>query len=187
VEPYGRRWSHRCGKFRLTGRYCGLVERILVSACLLGQPVRYDGTGRRSDDRLFEQWRAEGRLVPFCPEVRGGLPVPRAAAEISGGLGGDVLDGRARVLTRDGSDVTPQFVEGARQALEQARSYGIRLAILKEGSPSCGGLRVHDGTFSGHKIPGHGVTTALLQRNGITVFSEDALEAAAAHLAALER
>jgi uncharacterized protein YbbK (DUF523 family) len=163
------------------------MEQILVSACLLGQPVRYDGTGRRSHDRLFEQWRTEGRLIPFCPEVRGGLPVPRPAAEISGGLGGDVLDGRARVLTRDGSDVTGHFLDGARQALEQARSYGVRMAILKEGSPSCGSLRVHDGTFSGRKIPGGGVTTALLERHGIAVFAEDAIEAAAAHLAELER
>jgi len=165
----------------------GLMERILVSACLLGQPVRYDGTGRRSDDRLFQRWREEGRLVAFCPEVRGGLPVPRPAAEISGGLGGDVLDGRASVLTRDGADVTRYFVEGARQALDQACSHGIRIAILKEGSPSCGSGRVFDGTFSGRPVSGDGVTTALLERNGITVFAEDALDAVAARLADLER
>jgi uncharacterized protein YbbK (DUF523 family) len=162
------------------------MERILVSACLLGQPVRYDGTGRRSDDALFERWREEGRLVPICPEVRGGLPVPRPAAEISGGSGGDVLDGRARVVTRDGTDVTSQFVAGARQALEQARTYGVRLAILKESSPSCGRLRVFDGSFAGRKVPGEGVTTALLERHGIAVFAEDAAEDAAALLTALE-
>jgi uncharacterized protein YbbK (DUF523 family) len=162
------------------------MERILVSACLLGQPVRYDGTGRRSDDALLERWRAEGRLVPVCPEVRGGLPVPRPAAEISGGLGGDVLDGGARVLTRDGTDVTRHFLDGARQALAAARSCGARIAILKEGSPSCGGLRVHDGTFTGRKVPGQGVTTALLERHGIAVFAEDAIAAAAVRLAELE-
>jgi hypothetical protein len=91
------------------------MERILVSACLLGQPVRFDGTGRRSDDALFERWRREGRLVPFCPEVRGGLPVPRPPAEISGGSGADVLDGRAAILTPDGTDVTRHFVLGARR------------------------------------------------------------------------
>lgn len=162
------------------------MERILVSACLLGRPVRYDGTGRRSDDPLFERWREEGRLVPICPEVLGGLPVPRPVAEISGGSGGDVLDGRARVLTRDGADVTPHFVAGARQALEQARAYDVRLAILKESSPSCGSLQVFDGTFAGRKVHGEGVTTALLERHGIAVFAEDAIEAAAARLAELE-
>ncbi len=163
------------------------VERILVSACLLGQPVRFDGTGRRSDDLVFERWRAEGRLVPFCPEVRGGLPVPRPPAEITGGFGADVLDGRARVVTREGADVTAHFVAGAWQALERARSCGVRIAILKEGSPSCGSLRVHDGSFTGRRVPGEGVTTALLLRHGIAVFAEDAIEAAAAHLAEVDR
>jgi uncharacterized protein YbbK (DUF523 family) len=163
------------------------MQRILVSACLLGRPVRFDGTGRRSDDALFELWRRQGRLVPFCPEVGGGLPVPRPAAEISGGSGADVLDGRAQVLTRDGTDVTPHFMAGAQQALEQARSRDIRMAVLKEGSPSCGSLRIHDGSFAGHRIPGEGVTTALLERHGVAVFAEDDLDAAAARLAELER
>src|SRR4051794_8172850 len=141
------------------------MESILVSACLLGRPVRYDGTGKRSDHRVFERWRAEGRLVPVCPEVHGGLPVPRPPAEIRSGLGGDVLDGRARVVTRGGEDVTAYFLEGARQALEQARANGVRMAILKESSPSCGVGRVYDGTFSGAAVPGEGVTTALLERH----------------------
>jgi uncharacterized protein YbbK (DUF523 family) len=163
------------------------MEPILVSACLLGRPVRYDGSGRRSTDPLFERWRAEGRLVPFCPEVGGGLPVPRAAAEISGGSGVDVLDGRARVLTRGGADVTDHFLEGARLALERARACGARLAILKEGSPSCGSGRIHDGTFAGRTVAGEGVTAALLERHGIAVFAEDSLDAAAACLTGLER
>jgi uncharacterized protein YbbK (DUF523 family) len=162
------------------------MERILVSACLLGQPVRFDGTAKPSHDALFERWRAEGRLVPFCPEVRGGLPVPRPPAEIAGGFGEDVLDGHAAVLTRDGADVTRHFVVGAWQALEQARACAARIAILKEGSPSCGSLSVHDGSFTGRKVPGGGVTTALLERHGIAVFAEDALDAAAARLAELE-
>jgi uncharacterized protein YbbK (DUF523 family) len=163
------------------------MERILVSACLLGQPVRYDGTGRRSDDMLFSLWRDQGRLVPICPEVRGGLPVPRPPAEISGGFGDDVLDGRAKVLTHDGTDVTRHFVAGAWQALDQARAHAVRIAILKEGSPSCGSLRVFDGTFSGNKVAGEGVTTALLERHGIAVFAEDAMVAVAVRLAELER
>jgi uncharacterized protein YbbK (DUF523 family) len=163
------------------------MERVLVSACLLGRPVRYDGTGRRSADPVFERWRAEGRLVPYCPEVGGGLPVPRPPAEIHGGVGADVLDGRATVRTREGHDVTRHFLDGAYHALEEALGHGVRIAILKDGSPSCGSLEIFDGTFAGRRVPGSGVTTALLERQGIAVFDETAIEAASVRLAALER
>ncbi|KAB8189338.1 DUF523 domain-containing protein [Nonomuraea phyllanthi] len=163
------------------------MERILVSACLMGRPVRYDGRARTSADARLAAWREEGRLVPHCPEVAGGLPIPRPAAEIEGGAGGAaVLSGAARVLASDGSDVTAAFVAGARSALALARSSGVRLAVLKEGSPSCGVLSVYDGTFTGRRGPGQGVTTALLERNGIRVFDEDHIEEAAAYLSALE-
>ncbi|MFI7467942.1 DUF523 domain-containing protein [Nonomuraea sp. NPDC049646] len=163
------------------------MQRILVSACLMGRRVRYDGGAKTSADALLANWRAEGRLVVFCPEVAGGLPVPRPAAEIEGGAGGAaVLSGAARVLASDGSDVTAEFVAGARAALEAARSAGVRLAVLKEGSPSCGALAIHDGTFAGRRVPGQGVTTALLEAHGVRVFTEDQLPEAADHLRALE-
>ncbi|MER6582289.1 DUF523 domain-containing protein [Nonomuraea sp. NPDC001023] len=163
------------------------MQRILVSACLMGRRVRYDGGAKTSADALLASWRAEGRLVVFCPEVAGGLPVPRPAAEIEGGAGGAaVLSGDARVLASDGSDVTAEFVAGARAALEAARSAGARLAVLKEGSPSCGALAIHDGTFGGRRVPGQGVTTALLEAHGVRVFTEDQLPAAADHLRDLE-
>ncbi|MGI5486432.1 DUF523 domain-containing protein [Microtetraspora malaysiensis] len=159
------------------------MERVLVSACLLGRKVRYDGGAKTSEDELLAAWNAEGRLVPFCPEVAGGLPVPRPPAEIEGGAGGAaVLAGTARILTPDGDDVTEAFVEGARRALDAARAVGARVAILKEGSPSCGSLRVYDGTFAGRMTPGQGVTTALLEQNGIRVFNEDDIAEAARHL-----
>lgn len=162
------------------------MERILVSACLLGRRVRYDGGAKTSADERLAEWRREGRLVAFCPEVQGGLPVPRPAAEIEGGAGGEaVLDGRARVLATDGSDVTAEFLAGARAALEAARKAGARLAVLKEGSPSCGVLTVYDGSFTGRRVAGRGVTTALLERHGIRVFDENHLDEAAACLAAL--
>jgi uncharacterized protein YbbK (DUF523 family) len=162
------------------------VDRILVSACLLGRPVRFDGRAKTSDDEVLARWREQGRLVPFCPEVEGGLLVPRPPAEIEGGAGGGaVLAGAARILTPQGDDVTEAFLSGARQALALARSSGVRLAILKEGSPSCGSLRIHDGTFSGRTTPGQGVTAALLELNGIRVFGEDRLREAAAYLDAL--
>lgn len=162
------------------------MERILVSSCLAGRPVRYDGAAKPVEDDLFERWRSEGRLVPFCPEVSGGLPVPRPPAEIVGGDGADVLDGKARILTDTGDDVTDRFLQGARLALETAQRTGARVALLKEGSPSCGTHRIYDGTFTATKRPGTGVTTALLQRAGIKVFNENDLAALQNHLAVLE-
>lgn len=161
------------------------MDRILVSACLVGRRVRYDGTAKSSPSTLLATWMAEGRLIPFCPEVSGGLPVPRPAAEIEpGGSGSAVLDGDARVLTATGTDVTAAFLSGARQALDLALRSGVRLAVLKEGSPSCGALTIHDGAFTGHRTPGQGVTTALLERHGIHVFTENQLPAAQAYLSA---
>ncbi|MFC4061025.1 DUF523 domain-containing protein [Planomonospora corallina] len=164
------------------------MEKILVSACLMGRKVRYDGGAKTSGDALLARWRQEGRLVPFCPEVSGGLPVPRPPAEIEGGAGGAaVLEGAARVLTADGADVTGEFLAGARAALEAARAAGVRIAILKEGSPSCGSLAVYDGAFQGRLLPGRGVTTALLERHGIAVFNEDRVAEAGVRLGELER
>lgn len=147
------------------------MDKILVSRCLLGHRVRYDG-GASGPFDLLEQWISEGRVVPLCPEVAGGLPTPRAAAEIPGGQGGEVLDGIAAVMTTEGEDVSAQFLDGARQALELVRKHGIRVAVLKANSPSCGNLLTYDGTFSGVKVSGEGVTAALLKRHGVQVFSE---------------
>lgn len=154
------------------------LPKVLVSACLLGQPVRYDGRSSGHPD-LLQLWQQQGRVVPLCPEVAGGLPTPRPPAEIPGGQGGAVLDGEARVVTVQGEDVSAEFLAGARLALELVRRHGIRVAVLKSGSPSCGNRKVYDGTFSGSKIDGEGVTSALLRREGVQVFSELELEAAA--------
>ncbi|SCW62775.1 Uncharacterized conserved protein YbbK, DUF523 family [Pseudomonas sp. NFACC15-1] len=160
------------------------MEKILVSRCLLGHRVRYDGGASGPYDQL-RHWLDEGRIVALCPEVAGGLPTPRAAAEIPGGQGGQVLDGHAAVITTDGEDVSAQFLSGAYQALEQVREHGIRIAVLKANSPSCGNLLTYDGTFSGVKVSGEGVTAALLKRHGVQVFSELELAEAAAALKAL--
>ncbi len=157
-------------------------KRILVSRCLLGEPVRYDGRSKALHHPLLEKWREEGRLVPVCPEVDGGLPVPRPAAEISGGDGEAVLDGTASVITEHGADVTGAFLSGARRALETAQAAGCVAALLKECSPSCGCRRIHDGTFGGGLREGRGVTAALLERNGICTFCEDDIGALAAFL-----
>jgi len=161
------------------------MQKILVSRCLLGHRVRYDGGASGPFDQL-EQWIIEGRVVALCPEVAGGLPTPRAAAEIPSGQGAAVLDGSERVLTREGEDVSAEFLSGARQALALVEQHGIRIAVLKANSPSCGNLLTYDGSFNGVKVSGEGVTAALLKRNGIQVFSELELAEAAAALAALD-
>ncbi len=161
------------------------MQKVLVSRCLLGHRVRYDGGASGPFDQL-ERWVAEGRVVALCPEVAGGLPTPRPAAEIPGGQGVEVLDGSARVLTAEGEDVSAGFLSGAQQALALVEQHGIRIAVLKANSPSCGNLLTYDGTFSGVKVSGEGVTAALLKRNGVQVFSELELPEAAAALAALD-
>lgn len=162
------------------------MEKILVSACLLGHKVRYNGTDAAGTNDLLERWRSEGRLVPFCPEVAGGFPVPRPPAEISGGEGGDVLDGESRVIEEGGKDVSEYFQAGAELTLREVRRQNIRVAVLKEDSPSCGSSRIYDGSFSGRSRPGQGVTTALLEDHGVRVFSEEQTAAADAHLRRLE-
>jgi len=156
--------------------------RILVSSCLLGERVRYDGGDAGAACAVLDRWREEGRLVPFCPEVASGLPVPRPPAEIDVGDGAAVLRGHAEVIEESGRPVTSQFLAGARQTLQVALDAGVRCAILKEGSPSCGSSYIYDGSFTRSRRPGRGVTTALLEQNGIRVFSESEIAQAAAYL-----
>ena len=161
------------------------MEKILVSRCLLGHRVRYDG-GAHGPFDLLAVWQAQGRVVPLCPEVAGGLPTPRPPAEIPGGQGGAVLDGRLPVVTDSGEDVTLAFIAGADAALELIARHGIRLAVLKARSPSCGNVENYDGSFSGTRVAGEGVTAAALKRAGVAVFNETELVAAQRLLAALE-
>lgn len=144
----------------------GAEKPVLVSACLLGRECRYDGSQNR--DRALERELSAGgmRAVPFCPEEHGGLGTPRPAAWIEKESAAAVLDGRDRVVTDAGIDVTAQFVEGAKGALETCREHGIRLAFLKERSPSCGSCNTHVGKSL---ASGPGVTTELLRRSGIEV------------------
>lgn len=146
--------------------------RVLVSACLLGEPVRWDGTSVSLESELLDAWRAQGVAVAVCPEILGGLETPREPCEIAGG----------RVLQRDGADRTHAFECGAAETLRLARECGATVAVLKDRSPSCGCRHIHDGSFTGLVIEGRGLTADLLERNGIAVFTEDELEAAASAL-----
>jgi uncharacterized protein YbbK (DUF523 family) len=152
-------------------------EMILVSACLLGIACRYDG--RSFPAASLRDMGAQGHLLPICPEVAGGLTTPRSPAEIEGAHGGldghAVLDGRSRVIGVDGADVTSEFVAGAEAALALVQRMGIRRAILKAGSPSCGAGRIANGTFDGTSVPGDGVAAALLKRAEIQVITEEDL------------
>jgi uncharacterized protein YbbK (DUF523 family) len=139
--------------------------KILVSACLLGEPCRYDGKSKPCD-----AVRALGKrhiLIPICPEVMGGLPTPRVPAEIQ-------PDGH--VVNRDGADVSAHYEKGAQVALNLAHENGCTLAILKEKSPSCGNREVYDGSFSGTLIAGQGICAHLLEANGIRVIGESEIE-----------
>lgn len=161
------------------------MQKVLVSRCLLGHAVRYDA-GCHGPFELLQQWQAEERVVALCPEVSGGLPIPRPAAEIAGGQGALVLDGLLPVLTQNSEDVTAAFLAGAAEAVRLVQLHGIRLAVLKARSPSCGNLHNYDGSFSGRKVAGVGVTAAALQRQGVCVFNEEQLAQAQVYLQQLD-
>ena len=133
---------------------------ILVSACLLGVPCRYDGTGF-ADERVLALVK-KYHLIPICPEQLGGLPTPRPPAERHD----------TRVLTRDERDCTAAFARGAEETLRLAKLFSCRIAILKANSPSCGSGQIYDGCFCGRLIPGDGMTAALLKKDGVTILSE---------------
>jgi uncharacterized protein YbbK (DUF523 family) len=144
----------------------------IVSACLLGINCRYNGGSVLNKDilKLVES----GKIIPIpvCPEQLAGLPTPRKTCEIVGGDGFDVLNGRARVLTRDGDDITDKLVKGAEEVLKIAKLTRAEVAIMKSFSPSCGCGTIYDGSFTGKKKEGYGVTSALLKLNGIKVISD---------------
>lgn len=156
------------------------MQKILVSSCLHGEIVRFDAHDVACGASHFERWREEGRLVHICPEVIGGLSVPRPRARL---IGDQVVadDGSA-----DGLDVTAEYERGAQAALSLARKYNVRIAILKQDSPSCGSRFIFSPDFKS-KIPGEGLTAKLLRENGIAVFGEDQLDEAARWLEADER
>lgn len=147
--------------------------KILVSSCLLGNPVRYDGTAGALDKYLQANLEAESDLYAFCPECEGGLDTPRSPAEICEGTGEDVMNGSARVHTRQHQDVTDAFILGAQRCLDFCKREKITVCILKERSPSCGSSKIYDGSFAGRLIAGKGVTAALLEQNNITVYSDE--------------
>lgn len=148
-----------------------VIAKILVSACFLGERVRYNGKVQRLTSELLQKWREQGRLVSICPEVISGLSVPRPPAEINPKTN--------KVITKEYVDVTQEFNYGAQQALLLCQQHNIEFALLKESSPSCGSNTIYDGSFSQKKIAGEGITVKLLRQHGIKVFSENTIGALA--------
>lgn len=137
---------------------------IAISECLLGYNCRYDGKTKYFPK--VELLKEKYNLIPICPEVLGGLPTPRVASEIVGD----------KVLREDGLDNTLYFMTGAKKALEIYKANNCKAAILKESSPSCGLNLIHDGTFSGKKIKGMGITCRQFIANGIKIYTEDDID-----------
>jgi uncharacterized protein YbbK (DUF523 family) len=148
--------------------------RVLVSACLAGRECTHRGTDRTHPEVL--RLVAEGRAVLVCPEQEAGLGTPRPEAEISEGSGADVLDQATGVRTIHGVDVTEEYIEGARIAVDRARDTGCATAVLKARSPACGCGQIYDGSFSGTLREGDGVTAAALRRAGVDVLSDEELK-----------
>lgn len=138
--------------------------KILVSACLLGAPCRYDALSKPNED--VKALSREYELIPVCPEQAGGLPTPRIPSEING----------AKVINREGVDVTRNYKKGAEYALKLALENDCKIAILKSKSPSCGKGLIYDGSFSKTLKKGDGVCARLLINNEITVFTEDEID-----------
>lgn len=153
--------------------------KILISACLLGEDVRYDGDNASLlyspsftffQKELFMDILSENEIYSFCPEVSGGLPIPRVPAEII------KLEKPFKVENEEKEDVTINFLLGAKNALELCKNEDIKVALLKSKSPSCGNTEIYDGTFTKTLIEGQGLTAKLLMENGIKVFNENQLE-----------
>lgn len=146
---------------------------LIVSACLCGVNCKYNGFNNYSKDIAFLAEKC--LLIPVCPEQLGGMPTPRDPHEIVDGSGKEVLDGKAKVISKYNKDSTLFFRRGAEEVLKIAKMYNIKNAILKAKSPSCGLNLIYDGSFTGNKKEGNGVTSELLLQNGINVYTEDEL------------
>lgn len=151
------------------------MKKVLISACLLGDKVRYDGKSLFTSSDILQEWIDKGRVVSICPEVSSGMSIPRAPAEINGGDGYDVLEGKISVIENNGRNVTENFIRGANNALKLCQANEIDVAVLAQFSPSCGSSLIYSGDFSGSQVNGLGVTAALLTKNGISVFNQHQL------------
>jgi len=156
-----------------------MKQKILMSACFLGQKVRYDGKDNLLAHPKIQKLFKENRIVTICPEMAGGLSVPRAPAEIQPGFNAHaILSRKGNIKDINGVDVTSAYLDGAQKTLDLALNHNIKIAILKARSPSCGAKQIYNGLFAGQLIDGMGITAAILIRAGIAVFDEDTIDEA---------
>lgn len=153
-----------------------MKTKILVSACLMGFKVRYNGSHKDQVQHTLSRWQEEGRLVVHCPELAAGLQTPRLPAEIIDGEGIEVMQDRAIIVESDGRDVTAHYQLAAWLALDAARAAGCEAALMTDGSPTCGSQTIYNGRFQGEKKSGDGVAAALLRQHGIRVFSNEQID-----------
>lgn len=139
------------------------MEKVLVSACLLGVNCKYNGNSNKNEKVL--KYIKDKQVIPICPEILGGLSTPRTPSEVSNN----------RIITKDGKDVTSNYTKGAEEVLKLCKLFDVKKAILKSKSPSCGSGLIYDGTFSNILTKGDGITTKLLKENNIEVLTEDDL------------
>ncbi len=140
------------------------MEYLLISACILGQNTKYNGGNNYNP--LVEKLKDKYHLILCCPEVDGGLSIPRDPSEVLGN----------KVISNKGKDVTKEYTKGAKHALDLVKQYKITKALLKDGSPSCGKNYIYDGTFSHQKVSKMGITASLLNENGVTIYTEFDIE-----------
>lgn len=140
------------------------MEKILVSSCMLGNNCKYNGGNNYNI--LVEELKKKYEIISICPEVMGGLSIPRVPSECLNGS----------VINKDGVDVTRYFMSGSKKVLNIVRNENIKIAVLKDGSPSCGSTYIYDGTFSGNRISGMGMTAKLLKLFGVKIYNENNIE-----------
>lgn len=134
------------------------MKKILVSECLYGgRIVRYDAVDVSEKNPIFLKWKEEGRLIPICPEVFGGLPTPRPDSQRVGD----------KVIACTGPDVTAEYTAGAEEALRLAKENDVAFCMMKQDSPSCGSKFIYDGTFTDTKIPGQGLAVEYLRNQAL--------------------
>ena len=142
-----------------------MKEKLLISSCLLGENVKYDGTNNSLSKDILDKLKEKYELFSFCPEVAGGLPTPRVPCEI-------ISQNRLKIINKNNEDKTLEFVNGANKTLALCKKEGIKIALLKANSPSCSNDFIYDGTFTSTKIESFGVTTKQLKNHNISVYNE---------------
>lgn len=147
---------------------------IIISACLCGVNCKYNG--KNNLKKGVEKLLKKGILIPVCPEQLGGMKTPRDPHEIVNCTALEILQGQGKILSIKGKDSTDKFVKGAYETLKIAKDLGATEAILKSNSPSCGFGTIYDGSFSGKKIKGNGITAELLKRENIKIYNEEYIE-----------